>query len=69
MNKRTDESARHAPTKDEVISRLEEAHVALLAAAETIARYGASEQAAQMAGAATMVSEDWIPAIRAEEVP
>lgn len=55
-------------TAEEVIASLDAAHAALLAAAEAVAsRYGpGAQQATQLCGAALMISEDWVPAIRAE---
>ena len=51
-------------SKAEVIARLEEAHVALVGAADAMARrYGSSKQVEQICGAAIMISEDWVPAI------
>lgn len=60
---------REAPaTAQEVLAALDEAHAALLSAAEAVAaRYGqGAEKALQLCGAALMISEDWMPAIRAE---
>jgi hypothetical protein len=55
-------------TTDEVIEALNAACLALLSAAGAmIRRYGAdTEKVIQLCGAAAMVRDDWIPAIRAE---
>ena len=54
-----------AATEAAVIASLKCAHVALVNAAERVAsRYGAGcPKAKQLAGAAAMIAEDWIPAI------
>ena len=54
-------------TKAEVLACLEKAHVALVVAAEAMMRrYGSSDHVKQLCGAAAMVSDDWMPAIRKE---
>ena len=54
-------------SKAEVIARLQEAHVALVGAADAMARrYGSSKQVEQICGAARMIIDDWVPAIREE---
>jgi hypothetical protein len=54
-------------TKVEVLALLGDAHVALVHAAEAMTRrYGLSEHVAQLYGAAAMITDDWMPAIRAE---
>ena len=63
------DATREAPaTAEEVLAALDEAHTALLSAAEAVAaRYGqGTEKAVQLCGAALMIAEDWMPAIRAE---
>lgn len=57
---------REVATKAEVIASLQCAHVALVNAAKLVAsRYGAgSAQATQLAGAAAMIAEDWVPALQ-----
>ena len=61
-------SAKDRASKAEVIARLEEAHVALVGAADAMARrYGSSQQVEQICGAAIMISENWVPAIQEEE--
>ncbi|CAB4128476.1 hypothetical protein UFOVP99_37 [uncultured Caudovirales phage] len=62
---------RPVPTTSEVIQALEAAHVAMMHAAGMLAmRYGTgSQQAVQMAGAAAMVADDWIPGFRQEAMP
>lgn len=54
-------------TKEEVIARLNEARVALIGAADAMARrYGSSDHVKQICGAAGLISDDWIPAIEEE---
>lgn len=55
-------------TDADVLKALENANIALLCAAEILARrYGrGTEKAKQLCGAALLISEDWIPAICAE---
>jgi hypothetical protein len=55
-------------TADAVLAALDAAHVALLDAAMLVAqRYGqGAEMAVQLCGAASIITEDWMPAIRAE---
>jgi adenine/guanine phosphoribosyltransferase-like PRPP-binding protein len=55
-------------TAEAVLAALDAAHVALLDAAVLVAqRYGqGAQQAVQLCGAAAMIAEDWMPAIRAE---
>jgi hypothetical protein len=63
----TRDARQHAEqtTEATVIASLKCAHVALVNAAERVAsRYGVGcAQAQQIAGAAAMISEGWIPAI------
>jgi len=55
-------------TADAVLTALDAAHVALMDAALVVAsRYGqGAMQAVQLCGAAAMITDDWMPAIRAE---
>lgn len=73
--KRLGQSIGHLPrgrdvdraTKEEVIARLTEAHTALVGAADAMARrYGSSDHTIQLCGAATLITDDWIPDIEAE---
>lgn len=55
-------------TKAEVLARLDEAHVALIGAADAMARrYGSSDRVKQICGAAALITTDWMPTIMAEK--
>ena len=62
------QTERTEPTDADVIAALNGAHASLIAASVMISRrYGSgTEKAAQLCGAAVMISEDWIPAIEQE---
>lgn len=58
-------------TAADVLDALAKAHAAMMDAALVLARrYGqGNEKSVQLCGAALMISNDWSPAIQAEEEP
>lgn len=64
----SDQDMATAATTEDVLDALDAAHAALMCAAEAMAsRYGRGTlKAVELCGAALMISEDWIPSIRAE---
>lgn len=59
---------RDRATKEEVLTRLDEAHIALVAAGDALSRrFGTCRQAAQVMAAASLITSDWMPEIASDK--
>lgn len=63
------QALRLRPVRNTMIAKLDAAHIALMDAADTAARrYGVGTHiATQLAGAAAMIAQDWIPSVIQEQ--